>query len=290
MSGDKRIFVRTVLPENPKAVLLIIHGMVEHSLRYTEFMEFLAGMGIAVYIPDYRGHGRTAVDERRAGHFNSYEDILTDLCGIEEYVRTSYPSLPLFIMGHSFGSVLARCFVSGSRGLRGLILSGNVKRPGIDEYAGLVLSSVMKHIFGSTHRSRLLWNILFKGYNKHFKEAETMFDWLSSDKNRVDNYVNDPFCGNVFTVTYMQNVLKCLFRANSRNTVMNMPAMPLLLICGMNDPVGGFGNEADMIADDYSKKMTVTKKYYENGRHEMLNETNRKDVFRDIADWILSLS
>lgn len=264
--------------------------MVEHSRRYNEFMEFLAGMGIAVYIPDYRGHGKTAIDARRAGHFDSFEQILSDLNSIEASIRQMHPDLPFFVMGHSFGSVLARCFVSGSCGMKGLILSGNVKRPGPDEYAGLVLTSMMKHTLGSTHRSRLLWNILFKGYNKHFKEAQTMFDWLSSDAERVENYVNDPFCGNVFTVMYMQNVLKCLFRANSRNTIMNMPAMSLLLICGMNDPVGDFGREPDMIADDYSSKMAVTKRYYENGRHEMLNEINRKDVFGDIADWILSLS
>lgn len=291
LSDNERIFVRADIPDNPRAILIIIHGMVEHSRRYIDFMKHLEHENIAVYAPDYRGHGKTAGSEDNAGHMDNYEHILNDFREIERSIRSKHPGKPVFIMGHSFGSVLSRCYISANKGHAGLILSGNVKRPGIDEYGGRALSSVMKAMLGKKHRSRLLWNVLFKGYNKHFKDARTMFDWLSRDEARVDDYVNDPYCGNVFTVSYMLNVLNCLFRANNENTVINTEKLPVLMICGKDDPVGKFCDEPKKLAEAYRENgSAVTEKYYESGRHEMLNETNRNDVFKEISDWILSLS
>jgi len=290
------IFCRRWLPgpATPlRGVVMIAHGMAEHSLRYDDFARALAGRGLAVYAPDHRGHGHTAESRDDLGYFadsDGWNRVVGDLEELSERIRFDHPGVPLFLFGHSMGSFLARDFmVRHGKRLRGAILSGTAAHPGIAGKMGRLAARAQARLQGARSLSPLLDKLSFGNYARAFAPARTAFDWLSRDPEQVDLYVRDPLCGFVCRAGFFADMLSGVIRVNRADHFAAVPKdLPLLMISGSRDPVGDFGRGVRRVHDAYRKAgvTDLTLALYDQGRHEMLNETNREQVVADVIQWI----
>jgi alpha-beta hydrolase superfamily lysophospholipase len=288
------VYVNRWLPSGqPKAIVQIAHGMAEHSDRYARFAERLNTSGYAVYANDHRGHNHTAGSHRDTGYFadaDGWKSVVGDLVAVTEQARTDHPGLPVFLFGHSMGSFLSRAYAADhGRDLAGLILSGTAGDPGLLGKVGKLVATVEGKLRGGRHRSGLMNTMSFGQYNSAFKPNRTEFDWLSRDDAEVDKYVADEWCGEVFTSRAWADLLGGLAAVNSDALVSRIPKdLPVHLLSGDKDPVGDNGKGVKAVAEQLRRLgvKDVTVKLYPEGRHEMLNETNRNDVMNDVVTWL----
>lgn len=295
-AGDKvRLLGWRCLPDvkPPRACILILHGMAEHIQRYEAFSEFLCEKGYAVYGFDLRGHGRTGDAAASSGILateNGWEWVISDIDLWVEKIREDYPESPLVLFGHSMGSLLAKCYAArhGNK-LRGMILSGPVANPGLLRGIASLIAWSNSLINGRNAPARLLDRLVFKGYGRSLKDRRTDFDWLSRDERQVDAYIRDPHCGRVMSIGFYQDLLKGIQMAYKQSTYKNTPKdLQIYIFGGSKDPVGKFSKGISSLYKEYrrARVSNVTIKFYSDGRHEMLNETNKDEVYKGILSWL----
>jgi len=290
------IFVRKWLPEaavQVKAVVQIAHGMAEHSKRYERFAGALVDAGYAVYANDHRGHGETAGSLENVGYFadeNGWKLVAGDLLSLTHIIKKEQPNIPVFLFGHSMGSLLSRSYIlSHAREIRGVILSGTGGDPGLLGKIGLLITKFEIWRKGKKYRSPILTKMSFGDFNKSFRPNRTEFDWLSRDEAEVDKYVADPYCGGMFTAGFFLDMLTGLTEVNDTDNIRSVPSdLPIYIFSGDKDPVANDTKGVRQVYDAFKKAGVndVVLKFYEGGRHEMLNETNREEVHRDVIDWL----
>lgn len=170
---------------SPVAAVLIIHGMAEHAQRYEKFANTLVDNGYIVYANDHRGHGKTADCIDNTGYFadaNGWNLVLDDIQHLKAIILKENPGIPLFVFGHSMGSLLLRNLMfKYPDDIQGIILSGTSYTPLKLVKFGRIVASMQKFLMGKKHRSKLLDKLSFGGFNKKFKPAKTAFDWLNTD-------------------------------------------------------------------------------------------------------------
>jgi len=286
------------VPDEAVAAVQLIHGSVEHAARYGAFIEALAAEGVAVYIMDLRGHGSTGEASGQMCIFSmqprGWELAIGDLRRQRQQIQDDLPGLPLFLMGHSMGSFLARD-LAGRDGsdYAGLILSGTGRAPAALTYSGLLLAKLLMR-FSRNAPSALLQKMVYGKLNDAFKNPRTDFDFLSRDESVVDAYIKDPWCGNVITPEYGHEMVQGILNINRQSCYRQTPDhLPIYLFSGEMDPVGG--SKASFVlevAELYRKNgcRDVETRIYPEGRHEMLNEINRSDVYTHVISWLRSRS
>lgn len=294
-SDGIEIYAQKRLPENekPKAVVQIAHGMGEHIGRYHDFAQTLTEKGYAVYGNDHRGHGLTAKEEQDKRYFadeNGFDEVVQDMYALTHRIANEQGDIPIFLFGHSMGSFLSRRYIQlyGSK-LHGVILSGTGGVPSIVREAGMMLAKLEMKVKGKRTPSPLLDRLSFGQYNRSFKPTRTDFDWLSRDEQAVDLYINDPLCGGVFSSGFFYDLLFGLKQISQQSQIQQVPSdLPIFLVSGDEDPVGGHTKGVLKIYKDFKKAgiKDVTYKFYPQGRHEMLHETNRDEVIEDIIIWL----
>ncbi len=274
----------------PKANVLIVHGMAEHGARYEDFATFLNSKGFGVYIPDLRGHGKTAGSIENTGHFvdkNGWNIVLTDLRNVVSIILKKNSDIPLVLFGHSMGSLIARSyFEKYGESIHSLILSGTSYQPKMLIYGGLLICKIQQLFFGIKHRSRLLTKMSFGDFNKKFKNTITEFDWLSSNPEVAAKYIADPYCGFTCTVGFFRDLLHGILSIQSKKHFKIFPKdKAIYIFSGALDPVGNSGKGVKKVFQLYKNSgvSTIEIKFYPAGRHEMLNEVNKEEVFEDVA-------
>jgi alpha-beta hydrolase superfamily lysophospholipase len=293
------LFVYRWQPEGgpPRAVLEIAHGMAEHGARYARLAERLTANGYAVYVPDQRGHGETATAPGDLGYFaerDGFAVATEDLFRLNRRIASDHLGVPLFLLGHSMGSLLAQRYLyTHGDSIGGAVLSGTSGgSPSIVISSAMAIAKLERKRLGPRGRSKLLSKLSFGGYNRRFKPARTEFDWLSSDPDEVDKYIADPFCGFDFTVQGWLDILDGV-RANDRpENIARVPKnLPIYLFSGEQDPVGRETEAPKWLADSYRHAgvTDVTQRFYPGGRHEMFNERDRDRVERDLVAWLDSV-
>ncbi len=290
------IFARKWLPDEsaaPVAVVQISHGMAEHCARYGRFAEALVEAGYAVYANDHRGHGETAGSLENIGYFadqNGHQLVVDDMLSLTRIIKKEHPGLPIFLFGHSMGSILSRSYIfSHADEIKGVILSGTAGDPGLLGRIGVLLTRWEIWRKGKKYRSPLLKKLSFGDSNKAFRPNRTEFDWLSRDEAEVDKYIADPYCGGTFTAGFFLDLLAVVNEVNDPQNIGKVPSdLPIYVISGDKDPVGKDGKGIIEVCKAFEKAgvREVVCKLYEDGRHEMLNETNREEVHRDVIDWL----
>src|SRR5471032_951370 len=198
-SDHSRLFVNQWLPDGPlKAVVLLAHGMAEHSGRYARVAQQFCGQGYGGYAPGLRGHGKTA-ENGTLGHFaddDGWCKVVGDLASLNQYIGQQHPGQPIVLLGHSMGSYIAQAYLlHHSASLHGAILSGSNFQPIALYRAAAVIARIERARQGLRGRSALIEFLSFGSFNKAFKPNRTAFDWLSSDPVEVDQYITDPLCG-----------------------------------------------------------------------------------------------
>lgn len=278
------------LPQ-PKAVLMIIHGMSEHAARYDHFANYLNDQQIAVFSSDLRGHGKTAGSLDKVGLFamqDGWQKIVEDQLELEQHIRQIHPHVPLFILGHSMGSFVARSVsFTGKTSADGFIFSATAGHPGVLGSVGKHIARINMKAMGKKNRSKMLSGIAFGGYTKKYKDKRTEKDWLSRDPKVVDAYISDPYCMQTFTSQFFNDLLEGVLSVNDNNNISKMAPVPYYLFYGTMDPVGEYGKGPLEVYEKLKKRnYDVEIKSYEAGRHEMLNEINKEEVYRDVVSWI----
>jgi len=281
---------RMWVPEDPHAALQITHGMAEHIDRYDEFASFLAENGVLVYGNDIASHGKSIVAGMPKGYFgekNGWDAIVQDMRTMRDLVKKDFPAIPFILMGHSMGSFLARTY-AGRNGddYEAFIFSGTAGPNPVLAIGKLIAKSEIKKTGGKLP-SITLFNMSFGSYNNAFKPNRTVNDWLSRDEAKVDAYVADDNCGFPFTACAMYDVFTGLTEISNEKWAKRVPKRPILVFSGAMDPVGGKGKGVKQVHRWLTKTGHEAElKLYEGGRHDMLNEINRKEVYADVLLFI----
>ena len=304
------------------AVILLIHGMAEHAGRYADFAQTCMAQNVALYAPDLRGHGQTPAlntkgnnpEESSAvmGHFSfappakdGWNAVLDDIAAVYLHIRKTQGDVPVILMGHSMGSYIAQAFLMKHTpqygyDFAGVVLSGSNATSVMMLKIAQTIAKAERLREGALGRSPLLNTLSFGKFNNAFKPAHTAFDWLSRDAAQVDAYVNDPQCGflctNQFWVDLLGGLVTINTRKNREKLVKQHKNLPMYIMGGENDPVSK-GGGLEKLRDAYQnagfeqkEAIQVGLRIYADGRHEMLNETNRAEVMADILAWCFKLT
>ncbi|WP_179945323.1 alpha/beta fold hydrolase [Paenibacillus durus] len=276
-----------------RGILQISHGMSETAARYARFAERLNAAGYAVYAGDHRGHGKTAgrIDLLGDAGQDGFYWMHRNLLQIAAIASGRHPGIPVFLLGHSMGSFLAQKLMCspGSERYAGYILSGSNGPRGMLRL-GETLAKAQLALMGERHRSMLLNGIVFGPYNRSFSNSRTAFDWLSSDPEEVDRFVDDPFCGAICTTRFFRDFFRLLQDIHTEAVLGSLcKDKPVYLFSGEKDPVGMNGQGILRLAELYGKcgVSDLEVKLYPDGRHEMLNEKNHGQVTDDLLDWLV---
>ena len=279
--------------ENPKAIVLITHGMSEHAARYNNFAEFLNTKDILVIASDLRGHGKTAGPIENVGHFatvDGWKKVVTDIITISESIKKEFPKLPLILLGHSMGSFIVRAVAFNKPSIgNAYIFSSTAGHPGLKGVAGEQVAKANMKLFGKRNRSKFLTNLAFGDYNKRYENARTIKDWLSKDEKIVDDYIADPYCMQIFSSQFYCDLLHGLLEVNNIHHIKKMDKnKAVLLFAGDMDPVGNYGEGPTEVYNKMKEVgiQNIELKIFKDGRHEMLNEINKDEVYNMIISWI----
>ena len=282
--------------QKPKAAVQLAHGYAEHIGRYDVFASKLAEAGIVVYGNDHRGHGKTNGNVGEAICFADeagFEKVVADMRALTEIIQSENPDIPLFLFGHSMGSMLTRRYIQlYGDDLVGAVLSGSgVFSNGLLKLGTVVAASEIKRN-GRTHPSRLLDKLVFQNFNRGFKPARTDLDWLSRDGAEVDRFLADPLRGKIGSAGYFHDFFSGLLIMNNAENIQSTPKdLPMHFISGSADPVGGKAGKGIVQtcrAYQHVGLQDVSYKLYEGARHELLNETNKDEVVQDIIEWVVA--
>lgn len=274
-----------------KGIIQICHGMAEHIGRYDNFMNFLCDNGYVVVGYDQRGHGMTAGSVENCGYMSDSDNIevlVEDVHKVVEHIKNAYPEKNIYLFGHSMGSFVSQRYVElYNNEISGLILSGSSYNDGLIIKLGNILASMITKSKGRKHISRFINNLSLGSYNKKFKPAKTSVDWLSRDNENNVKYENDEYCGMIFTVSYFKDLTNC-FKLIAKDLELINNKLPIYIMSGDNDPVGNFGKGTTLLFTKLKKVgiSDLTLKLYKDGRHEMLNEINKEEVYKNILEWV----
>ncbi|WP_099187654.1 alpha/beta fold hydrolase [Tepidibacter mesophilus] len=281
--------------KNLTGCILILHGIAEHSLRYDEFSRVLNKSGYIVYGCDYRGHGKTGTEHNQIGHFgeSGWNGIVSDIKNIIDHIKKENDK-PLILLGHSMGSLLARtCIHEFPNEFNAVILSGTtIGGNFLKRNMGYIISKIYASIYGYNKKAKFMDKLIFGNYNKFFYPNKTEFDWLSSDEDKVNEYIKDRLCGFICSAGVYVDLLKAVKLTINKQNINKIPKkLPILIFSGDRDMVGSNSKDVVRLYNMYKKAgiKNIDLKIYNNGRHEMLNELNKYDVYEDIVRWIRNI-
>ncbi|HYX53946.1 MAG TPA: alpha/beta hydrolase [Candidatus Limnocylindrales bacterium] len=277
----------------PIGVVQIAHGMAEHAARYARLAEKLNEDGYAVYASDLRGHGRTAKNPEDLGFFgvkNGWRLCAEDLWRVNRRIAEENPRLPIILLGHSMGALLARQLMRNhGQSFAAVVLSGSNGQPTPMALAGRAITRAEKLRLGARGKSKLIQSLTFDTFNKRFEPARTRFDWLSRDPAEVNKYVADPLCGFNPSVQLWIDMLDAWAAIAGDDRVSGAPRdLPIYVISGERDPVSAGTKMLTPMLEQYRKSglTRVEHKFYPEARHELLNETNREEVTKELLEWM----
>lgn len=278
-----------ITPENPKAVLQIAHGMAEYKERYTDFMEYMAEQGFACFIHDHRGHGQTAKGRENLGYFGKNGDvsIVEDVHQITRLAKEKFPKIPLFLFGHSMGSLVVRNYVKKyDNEIDGLFVCGSPSNNSAAS-VGLNLCKFLQNIHGDDYRSEFIQKLMFGSYDKAFGNEHEPNCWICTDKGEVQKYNDSELCGFTFTLNGFISLIKLVQGAyNTENWTVRKPDLPIQFISGSDDPCHA-GKKHFEEAVQHMKNVgykNVESRLFDGMRHEILNEKEKMDVYSFVKD------
>ena len=284
--------VIAVPSEQINGVVQIVHGMNEHKERYYPFMDYLAGEGFITVIHDNRGHGKSLCNPDDLGFMfrSGGEGFVSDIAQLNRIVKETYPQLPLFLIGHSMGSLGARCFLrENDDKINGLIVLGSPSYSRLSAPVRAISSELSKKL-GSRFRSEKIYDAAETLLNRNF-DHNVPHSWICSDRTVVDEFNSDPLCNFKYTLNGYEGLLYLLRRTYSkRGWQVKNPHLPIRFISGRDDPC--------MLSEKkFHKAVALLEKIgyestshrlFDDMRHEVLNEKNSIIVMKDIAKTLFS--
>lgn len=293
-NGLYKVHGKILKPVNKeiKGIIQISHGMCEYIDKYDDFAEYMLKQGFVVAGHDHIGHGNSVNKSEDKGFFASkdgYKYMIQDLKTATDAIKEEIPDKPVYMLGHSMGSLIARCYVAKyGNEINGLILCGTVGPQPLAK-AGIKMVNYIAAKKGERYRSRKIYELSLDFANVRFLPVKTRYDWVSSDEAEVKRHMQDERANFVFTVKGFSDLFHLVNLANSEMVIKTIPkSLPIIFMSGDKDPIGENGTGV-MKAVKLYRNMGITNvriKLYPNKRHELLKEKNKKEVFEDISKWI----
>lgn len=285
---SKKIVTYASKNTNYENVILIAHGMAEHIERYEEFANNLVSAGYKVYAYSHRGHFPTDDKENYGymGDNDNFEYLIKDLDYVIDFIKMHEENKKIILFAHSMGSFVSNRYSQlHNDKISGLILCGSGYNSNLLLTLASTITSILIFFKGRKHRSKFIDKLTFGSYNKKFKANRTAYDWLNRDEEEVDKYIADEKCGGIFTLAYFKYFFKGTKKLN-KNYKKTPRNIPILLISGKADPVGGMGKGITKLYGKM-KNTNVTLKLFDDCRHEILLEKNKKEIHNFIINWLL---
>lgn len=289
-NGSTLIHCIKWIPDNPIGVIQIVHGVTEHIGRYEEFASYMANLGYIVVGNDHLGHGKSIINDKPKmyiGKLGSWDYLVKDIHTLYELISEEY-KLPTYLIGFSLGSFVSRHYlIDYNPNYQKAILVGTGMQPGfILNIMKLIVKGEVKKI-GEENTSKFIKDLSFGTYNKQIKNVKTDCDWLTSSEEEINKYLNDPLVGKDITGSLFYELLDGMVYTSKLSNIKKMNELPILLLSGLDDPVGSKGSGVRKLENIYKKNdLDVTLKLYEGKRHDLFHETNKLEVFKDIEEYI----
>ncbi len=284
------------MPDNndPIGVVQIIHGMSEHQGRYRNFAQYLATNRLAVITSDLRGHGNNVNRTAELGYFgdNAVSRLVGDVHENTLYAKEQFPGLPYVIIAHSMGTLIATTYLKKyDNFLDGLILMGMpAYRSGCT--IGFWIIKLLTILKGDYYRSKFADSLINRGYARAFSREGSNFAWLSANEDNVRRYEKDPKCGFVFTLNGYATLLELMQQTYLKGSwIRKNPKLPIRILSGEDDPCrinkSAFMKSVHLFSDNgYSN---VAFLLYPGQRHEILQDTKKEVVYRDILSELFAI-
>jgi acylglycerol lipase len=258
------LFQQTWQPEGtPRAVVVLLHGLIEHSGQHAATVKELVRRGYRVYAMDLRGHGRS--DGPRCD-VQSFQQYLSDLDVFYNRVRRETDGLPIFLLGNSMGGLIT-------------ILWSILRQPPL---AGLILSGPLLALADGLYPMLRHLAAISAALVPTLRLPSIPFDWLARQRQVVDRFRDDPlvFHGR-FTVRMAAEILRAM-KAVSQQA--GMLKTPLLILHGSQDRICSPDGSRDLYqgAGSADKMLHL----YEGFSHEVFDEPGREQVLTDLAEWL----
>ncbi len=278
--------------QKPKALLQLVHGMCEYIERYEPYIDFLTSQGYLVFGSDHLGHKGSVKDDSELGFFadeDGWKNLIEDQLTLNRMIREKYSELKCVIYGHSMGSFVTRAYISRYPDTVDAVILSGTAGPNKALPMGEKVIRFVKKLKGKMHHSGLITAIMFGSYNKKYDNPRTAYDWLTRDEAVVDRYIEDKYCGFMFTTSAYLDLVNLLKDVTADSWYERLdPDKSILVISGTMDPVGGWGS--GLIEMDASMKKKerrdYTMKLYKDMRHELHNEIGKEQVMEDVKNWI----
>lgn len=288
-SDGLKIELAYSIPQNEiKGIVQFSHGMSEHKERYFNFMEYLSNNGYVCIINDHRGHGNSVKNKNDLGYFYT-EDvnyIIDDLYDITNYIKNRFPNKKLYLFSHSMGTLVTRGYMQKyDNEIEKIILCGTPTQNPFTSFA-IVMAYLFKAIGMGKKPNKILNYLTFASYNKEYKKEN---EWLSKNPENISIYNDDELCGFIFTTNGFINLYKLLKRAfEPQNYEMKNKNLNIFLIAGEDDPVIQSRQKFKEL-EEFLKKLgykNIRSKLYPELRHEILNEKEYEQIYRDVLKFL----
>jgi alpha-beta hydrolase superfamily lysophospholipase len=288
-----RLALRVMEAEGPaKGIVMIHHGLAEHSGRYQRFASYLSSRGFHVSAHDHRGHAlTTAPDAPRTVYAlkDGWNKVMGDARFVREHMQARFPGLPVIVFGHSMGGVIAMNQAMDEHpSLAGVaVWNSNLT---LGSLTGVMRAVLWLEGFVRKRTEPSLWinALTFEAWGKRMKKARTAFDWLSRIPEEVDAYINDPECGWAASRALWSDFITGFERGEDGARLENMARdLPVHLAGGGHDPATNNARAVKTLGGRlYNTRFTrVTVRIDPKGRHETLHDTGYEQAMSDFADW-----
>ncbi|WFR94061.1 alpha/beta fold hydrolase [Rhizobium tumorigenes] len=276
----------------PRGILLVLHGLAEHSGRYGRFAEAMADNGYHVYAHDHRGHGRTKAPDAPLGQFARRDGVacvIADVMAMRSLASAAHPGLPVVLFGHSMGGLISlSAAIAHPADFDAVAVWNSNFHPGLAGRAGQLILGIERMLKGSDVPSALLPRLTFGAWGQSIPDHRTLFDWLSTDPAEVDAYIADPLSGFDACVSLWRDLLAMSFAAPKRRHLARLrPTLPIHLVAGAQDPATDYGEAVTWLANRLKGFgfSNITTEIYSEMRHETLHEVDANRATANFAAW-----
>ena len=275
---------------NPKGVFIISHGMAEHMGRYKWIISKLNNDGYHVISRDHKGHGINILNGETPGLFsdnNGWLKVRNDLKETINHAERKFANLPCFLLGHSMGSWIALSTLNSKSSIKAMILTGSSKLPKLAIILNLMIIKIDILINGKFNKSTIMDGLTMRRFNAEFKPNRTPNDWISSDKDSVNDYTNDPHCGFIVTSSLWLDLCNGLMMIFSKSYYSPQNKdIPILIMSGKNDAASANGKLSLKLYKFLNKIFSNVNHIISDSRHEIFTDLNKHSSYNHLLEFI----
>tara|TARA_B100001559_G_scaffold300882_1_gene287390 strand:+ start:784 stop:1674 length:891 start_codon:yes stop_codon:yes gene_type:complete len=285
------LYFENVTPDmNPKGIFIISHGMAEHMGRYKWIISKLNNDGYHVISRDHKGHGINIINGETPGLFsdtNGWLMVRDDLKETINHAKTKFPNLPCFLLGHSMGSWIALSTLNNKSSIKALILTGSSKLPKLAILLNTIIVKVDILLNGKFNESIIMDRLTMRRFNAKFKPNRTPNDWISSDKDSVNAYTNDPHCGFIVTSSLWLDLCNGLMMIFNKRYYSELNKdIPILIMSGKKDAASANSKLSIKLYKFLNKIFSNVKHIIIDSRHEIFTDLNKHSSYNYLLEFI----